>query len=114
MDLVLCKIRELASEGSALRYSKSVAGACNQRKIFATDKGYFGLGPPVLRGGDLVCVMFGGAVPFVLRDRKGGQGYDLAGKCYVQGMMNGRAIQVWRDGTKDLQEEGFKPKVPVG
>lgn len=59
MDLVLCKTRELAGEGSALRYSKSVAGACNQRKVFATDKGYFSLGPPSLRDGDLVCVMFG-------------------------------------------------------
>jgi hypothetical protein len=64
------RIRELAGEGSALRYSKSVAGACNERKVFATDKGYFGLGPPGLRDVDLVCVMFGGAMPFVLRDRK--------------------------------------------
>jgi hypothetical protein len=51
--------------------------------------------------------MFSGAVPFVLKNRKGGQGHDLGGECYVQGMMNGQIIQAWRDGTRDLQEEGF-------
>jgi hypothetical protein len=37
------------------------------RRFFTTEKGYMGIGPPVVQTGDITCVLFGGEVPYVLR-----------------------------------------------
>ena len=53
--------------------------------------------------GDLVCILYGGKVPFVLR--LVGVHYLLVGPAYVQGVMEGEAI----DGVKaeQLHEQVF-------
>jgi hypothetical protein len=40
--------------------------------------------------GDVVCVLFGGTVPFVLR--RSGDDFRLHGEAYVYGVMNGEVI----------------------
>jgi Heterokaryon incompatibility protein (HET) len=42
--------------------------------------------------GDAVCVLLGGAIPFVLRHR-GGDEWKIIGECYVDGLMQGEAMQ---------------------
>lgn len=51
---------------------------CFGRNFFVTKRGYFGLGAPSIEPGDLVCVIPGGAVPFVLHETEGG--YILQGE----------------------------------
>ena len=68
---------------------------CDFRRLFTTSKGYIGLGPSTLREGDLVCVLFGGIVPFTLRQEDGV--YRLIGESYVHGLMHGEAIEEMRD-----------------
>ncbi len=48
------------------------------------------LGPAEMQPGDLICVFFGGPVPWVIR--QDGEDYVLIGECYVPGIMNGEAI----------------------
>lgn len=71
-------------------YQASVAYTAPYRKFFTTAKGTIGLGPRSMRPGDLVCVLCGGKVPFILR--KDGPGYTLVGEAYVHDIMDGQAL----------------------
>ncbi|KAI1269550.1 heterokaryon incompatibility protein-domain-containing protein [Xylariaceae sp. FL1019] len=61
-----------------------------------------GLCPHTAQVGDVVVVLFGGNVPFILRPR--GQTYYLVGEAYCQGYMDGKAI-------KDMNSGIFKKDV---
>ena len=77
-------------------YQASLAYIAPHRKFFTTEKGFIGLGPRSMRRGDSVCILSGGAVPFILR--KVQDHYKLIGESYVHGIMEGEAIR------------GLKPK----
>jgi hypothetical protein len=64
-------------------------------RLFTTDNlgGLIGTGPEGLRTGDVVCVLYGGNVPFILRRNAQGQ-YILIGGCYVSGIMHGEALDM--------------------
>lgn len=59
------------------------------------------LGSDILEKGDVVVVLFGGRIPFILREREEG-GWILIGECYVHGVMNGEALK-----GDDVEEEDF-------
>ncbi|KUJ23934.1 HET-domain-containing protein [Mollisia scopiformis] len=67
-------------------------GAQCGRGFFTTETGYMGMGPPNVQLGDIVCVLFGGEVPFVLRPSENGM-YKMIGQCYLHGVMDGEVIQ---------------------
>ena len=50
--------------------------------------GYVGLAPRGIRQGDVVAILEGGNVPFVLRQR--GPYWEVVGACYVHGVMFGQ------------------------
>lgn len=52
-----------------------------------------GLGPNKARENDLICILFGCSVPVVLREIRGTNEYKFIGECYVDGMMDGEAIE---------------------
>lgn len=56
--------------------------------------GYYVLAPPTAREGDLICVLFGGETPYILRKIGDGKAetYQLVGEAYVHGLMDGEAI----------------------
>ncbi|RFU27159.1 hypothetical protein B7463_g9184, partial [Scytalidium lignicola] len=72
-----------------------------KRVLFMTDRGYAGLGPPGLKHGDAVSILYGGATPFILRNGTAGENSKLrhvvVGECYIHGLMNGEgAVEgVW-------------------
>ena len=55
---------------------------------------------------DIVCTLFGGSVPFILR--RDGDYYELVGGCQVHGIMYGEAVDMRRDGL--LEEQLFRLK----
>ncbi|KAF2467062.1 HET-domain-containing protein [Lindgomyces ingoldianus] len=59
------------------------------RSAFTTQLGKLGLGPGAMKAGDLVVVLWGGQVPFVLREENGGAWYQCVGESYVDGFMKG-------------------------
>ena len=79
---------------------KQRKGKCEGRSLF-TGFQYIGLGPSTMQKGDIICILFGGRVPFVLRSRSGpvresfntGDGFTLVGECYVHGLMDGQTTQ---------------------
>lgn len=70
---------------------EAVSAARNGRQFFMSEKGYMGLAPITTKAGDAVCILFGGQVPFILRERDD-FGHSMIGDCYVHGIMNGEAI----------------------
>ncbi|KAF2423016.1 HET-domain-containing protein [Tothia fuscella] len=74
------------------------------RSIFSTGNGYVGLGSNALRVDDVVCVLFGGRVPFVLRPCGGY--YQFVGDAYVHGMMDGEAMDRYEKG--EYREQIFE------
>ncbi|KAK0708718.1 hypothetical protein B0H67DRAFT_441721, partial [Lasiosphaeris hirsuta] len=72
-------------------FMREAAQVCQNRRVFYTDNGYFGIGPKILQEGDMVFIL-PLPVPFVLRSQ--GNHYILAGECYVDGVMKGEMMQV--------------------
>ncbi|KAH8704462.1 heterokaryon incompatibility protein-domain-containing protein [Phaeosphaeriaceae sp. PMI808] len=67
---------------------------------FVTKSGYFGLGPGVMEVGDTIHIFLGGHTPYVLRKaneaaKASGEEakYEFIGTCYVQGLMDGEALE---------------------
>ncbi|ERF75374.1 hypothetical protein EPUS_00167 [Endocarpon pusillum Z07020] len=70
-------------------------------RLCRTKNGYLGLGPPGAQTGDAVCIINGSCVPFVLRSSPDVKGsFQLVGKCYIHGIMEGEAMQI-----KDLVQK---------
>lgn len=69
--------------------------ACMNRRFFKTEGDELGLGPSILEPGDVLCVLFGAQMPFILRPTDHGV-YHLAGEYYVHSLMDGRAIDEWK------------------
>jgi hypothetical protein len=59
--------------------------------FFVTSQGHYGLLPPTAEEGDLVCCVYGCAVPLIVRRMPGGK-VMLMGEAYVYGMMWGEMV----------------------
>ncbi|KAF3053389.1 hypothetical protein E8E11_011834 [Didymella keratinophila] len=81
------------------RFHEVFVRACVDRRFFITHAGRMGIGPDVMRQGDIVVVLFGGKVPYLLRPVA--SGYKFLGECYVPDLMSGEAVQAWKqEGSK--------------
>lgn len=64
----------------------------NGTSFLTTAKGYAGTGPST-ESQDLVCILDGAPMPFIMRCSKQDENYyELIGKCYIQGIMDGEAV----------------------
>ena len=73
-------------------YSDAAIWRCIKRSFVTTEKGYLGLAPSRARKGDVLCVLRGGDVPFVLREKENGY-WELVGEAYVHGIMDGSWVR---------------------
>lgn len=83
--------------GDAAQWIRAANSASTNRALAVTSEGYYVLGPNIIQKGDIVCVLFGGKMPFCLRPLENGS-YHLVGECYVHGLMEGQAIDDLRQG----------------
>lgn len=100
VDPELCKQDHLIAHRE---YAQGTRGTieCHPKTFFTTTDGDQGFCPPSARPGDLIAVLFGGNVPYVLReidsiivgDTSGDTQYFLIAECYLQGYMNGLAVE---------------------
>ncbi|KAJ9621023.1 hypothetical protein H2203_007610 [Taxawa tesnikishii (nom. ined.)] len=63
-------------------------------RMYTTQKGFIGTGFPNIRVGDMVCLLYGGRVPFVLRPVPDTDKFHLIGETYVHGLMHGEALDM--------------------
>lgn len=77
---------------------------CIQKCMFRMANKQIGLCPACTATDDLVVILFGGLVPFVLRPAREDGIFHFIGECYVDGVMYGEAI---RDGVANQPELVF-------
>lgn len=63
------------------------------RRFCRTAEDRLGWLPYYAREGDVVCVLYGGEMPYVLRPGANGC-YRLIGECYMHGIMDGEALDI--------------------
>lgn len=114
-DIGRCLMEEITQfvdniDPEACLYTDQLVGAAKaamlHRRFFITSRGYFGIGPADAKPEDLVVVLKGGPLPFILRPSKvTGQEvgllyrriFRLIGESYVHGLSAGEAIASMTD-----------------
>lgn len=84
--------KKKGDEAYSQPFNRAVIPYCMHRSFLVTEKGYLGLGRCDVRVDDVVCVLRGGAVPFVLRRGEGGY-WRFEGEAYVHGIMDGSYVR---------------------
>jgi len=62
------------------------------KRPFMSIKGYVGIGPASIQPGDIICVLLGARVPYILRSVESG-GFTLVGEAYCDGIMDGEIVK---------------------
>ncbi|KAI1053270.1 hypothetical protein LB506_012304 [Fusarium annulatum] len=71
----------------------------DDRAFFVTERGYMGFGPPDMKQGDLVAILLGSKMPFILRQAPVSDAthdaayYTVVGYSYLYGVMNGETVE---------------------
>ena len=102
-SLSMKDLEALSKGGNADRFLDACITVCNGRSLFKTTTGLKGVGPQCLEEGDQICVLYGAAVPFVIRS-DGTGGFLLVGECYVHDIMSGGVIQQLGNPRNGLKE----------
>jgi hypothetical protein len=79
-------------EGEVGAYSSRFIDSCSGRRFCSTEKKRIGLTAPKTHPGDVVCLIIGLQVPYVLRWCSLRKGYRLVGECYIHGVMYGEMV----------------------
>jgi hypothetical protein len=74
---------------NSIRLFHAACFPSHDRRFAVTRKGRFCLVPGATKGGDLVCILRNSRVPYILRPRTDGDGYQNIGEAYVHGIMHG-------------------------
>ena len=100
--------------------ARDLAIGCHDPCFFRTPEGYRGLCPPMAQQDDIVVVLEGGQVPYLLRPQPqtetgngstvaaSSQQYMFIGECFLQGFMHGRAVDEQKDGHDSFPRQLFE------
>jgi hypothetical protein len=77
--------RELRTDSGDRRFAMGLGRYAHHRRVLRGEIGSACLGPALAQPGDLICILFGAGVPFILRPD--GDRHILVGECYVHGKM---------------------------
>lgn len=83
------------SDKVPMNHYRTAMGFQHNRKPFLSAEGYVGLVPAVAEIGDIIIIIFGATVPFVVRKLDGGK-VQLIGEAFVHGIMDGEFLKVGR------------------
>ncbi|KAK2023105.1 HET-domain-containing protein [Colletotrichum zoysiae] len=75
------------------------------RRFFVGERGYWGLGPSLMRKGDVCAILFGADVPIILRPCGRRGQYRLVGQAYMNGAMYGEIVEKWEEGDATWEKE---------
>lgn len=107
------RVPEGASEFDFTEVYSCFDRTCQKRRLMTTKNGYLGWAPDNIyggdeeqtRSGDLVVIMFGCSTPMVIRPM--GKWFLVVGEAYVQGIMDGEAMEVFVRGKATAQNFTF-------
>jgi hypothetical protein len=82
-------------QNNARKFVDGFSRFYNNRRVFGSEAGGLGWRPDPMRGGDVVCVLNGMDMPFVVR--KLGEAFVVIGNVYVHGIMDGEAMDAGKE-----------------
>ncbi|MCJ1238061.1 hypothetical protein MMC14_006049 [Varicellaria rhodocarpa] len=85
----------------AKEFTLDILHTAQNRQFCASEKNYMGWAPPDAQVGDLICVLLGGRVPFLLRPH--GNMFRLIGELYIHGLMEGQAMKMKDVKTQEIR-----------
>lgn len=94
-------IKQYAVEDEFESFARDAELGCERSVFFRTSSGMIGSAYEAVVRGDVVAVFFGCRVPMVLREH--GSGYRLVSDYYVDDLMDGEAIDMWKRGEVTLR-----------
>jgi hypothetical protein len=83
-------LRNLGLGHDPYLYLSTMLNHARQRRFFLSSEKYMGMGPAAMQKGDIICIFYGGRVPYIVRPTA--EYYELVGECYAHGLMDGEAI----------------------
>jgi hypothetical protein len=77
------------------------------RRLFTTTAGFVGLSPQDAKAGDLVVILFGGHVTYILRESVSNRNstYTLVGDAFVHGIMYGEFNKLYQRQKQEIVKE---------
>ncbi|KAI1409745.1 heterokaryon incompatibility protein-domain-containing protein [Hypoxylon sp. FL1857] len=98
-------VRDKWYPGAGMLFQASLLRACGGRKFFLTTRGFIGIGPASMKPDDLIVIILGLTVPFVVRrtEDQDSQKYILIGECYVDGIMDGELVRAQQEAGKEAE-----------
>ena len=91
------ELTELAERAMAYGSQAVQRSMVKMTRFFVTAGGHVGMGPYYLEEGDILCIMYGASVPYLLRPVDGGR-YTFVGTAYVHDCMHGFAMRSEQEG----------------
>lgn len=89
-----------------LRISKvfgwQVARMARNRQFCQTERSYMGWVPGNSKEGDVICLLEGGRLPYVLRWNNTGTGFQFIGEAYIHGVMHGEGMAFLGTEMRDI------------
>jgi hypothetical protein len=77
------------------RFHEAFVRACVDRRFFVTKQGFMSIGPDAMKESNIIVILFRGNVPYLVRAVD--PGYKFLEECCVPGLMDGEAVQIWKD-----------------
>ncbi|KAL2694721.1 hypothetical protein Neosp_001307 [[Neocosmospora] mangrovei] len=109
IDSILGALRNVLAPNESLgkdgrRFESTMHHVSWSRRLFVTKTGYVGLSPPSAQPGDIVVLLSGGRVPFIVRKEipDSSKYYRVVGETYVHGIMDGELLSVIEGDWEDL------------
>jgi len=91
------ELQELAKRALAYGSRAVQFSMVKMSRFFCTAGGHVGMGPYYLEEGDILCIMYGAQVPYLLRPADEGR-YTFIGTAYVHDCMNGLPMESGYEG----------------
>ena len=85
--------RPVVDAANPERFITAARRICRNSTLFTTDDGLIGLGHGHIQHGDQICILFGGRVPFVLREDGKKAHCKVIATAYIEGLMNGEKTE---------------------
>ena len=94
-------LEHAAQHGDSATFESIAEQVCCNRRLFVTTDGHLGLGPWQMQPGDVVAVLGGADMPFIVRPRTQGCFFSmLVGECYIDDIMDGEVVEAAREGKR--------------
>jgi hypothetical protein len=87
----------------AAEYYLAFANGSVHRSVVITSSGRLAIGPDIIAVNDVVTILWGCRLPIVLRPISGESTHEVVGPCYVDGIMEGEAVEKHENDGKEDQ-----------